>query len=238
MAETAKILNPDKTVLLPKLEAICSLADMAAPCQVREFKEKYPDAAVVSYINTSAEVKAMSDICCTSANAVKVINSLPNKRIIFLPDKNLGRYVQQFTDKELILWDGQCVVHSELDKEKLLQFKKEYPGCKIIAHPECKADILEAADYISDTGGMAKIAQQDNSANFIVVTECGMVQKLREDVPGKNFYSFCNLCPYMKATDLQSVYYDSLILNKHEIDLPTEIMDRARESITRMLAIT
>lgn len=238
MAETAKILNPKKTVLLPKLEATCSLADMATPVQVEELKQEYPDAAVVSYINTNADVKAVSDICCTSANAVKIINSLPNKRIIFVPDKNLGRYVQQFTDKEIILWDGECVIHSELDKEKLLEFKSEYPGCKIIAHPECKPDILEAADYVSGTGGMAKIAQQDSSSNFIVVTECGMVHKLREDVPGKNFFSFCNFCPFMKAIDLESVYYDSLIMNKNEITLSAEIMNKAREPITRMLAFT
>lgn len=236
MAETAKILNPPKHVLLPQLGAICSLADMADVDSVRKMKEEYPDAAVVSYINTNADVKALSDICCTSANAVKVINSLPNKRIIFLPDGNLGRYVRQFTDKELILWEGHCVVHSELNKERLLGFKEAFPDCKVIAHPECKPDILEAADYISGTGGMAMIAEKDESENFIVVTECGMVHRLRQQVPGKTFYSFCNFCPYMKVTDLTSVF-DSLLFHRYEITMPNEILYKAKESITRMLQV-
>ncbi|MDP7336632.1 MAG: quinolinate synthase NadA, partial [Candidatus Marinimicrobia bacterium] len=205
MAETAKILSPKKTVLLPTLEAGCSLADMATAEKLKEMKKKHPKAAVVSYINTSAEVKALSDVCCTSMNAVKIVNSLPNEEIIFLPDKNLGRYVQSKTNKKIILWDGYCSIHHELNAKALTDLKKQNPNAKIIAHPECRTDILQAADHICGTGGMAKFAKLDNAKDFIVVTECGMTEKLREDAPDKNFHSFCNICPYMKTTTLPLV---------------------------------
>jgi quinolinate synthase len=234
MAETAKILNPEKSVLLPALEAGCSLADMATVEEVEKMKKEFPGAAVVSYVNTNADVKAVSDICCTSANAVKVVNSLPQEEIIFLPDKNLGRYVQSKSQKKIHLWEGFCAVHQDLNSETLLNFKKEHPDAKIIAHPECKTDILNVADYVCGTGGMAKFAQQDQSGDFIVVTECGMTNKLREDVPGKHFYSFCNFCPYMKATTLELVL-QSLKEEKHLIELPEEIIARAKKSIVRML---
>ncbi|HLG34399.1 MAG TPA: quinolinate synthase NadA [Bacteroidia bacterium] len=234
MAETAKILNPEKTVLLPSLEAGCSLADMATVEEVKRMKNKFPDAAVVSYVNTNADVKAVSDICCTSANAVKVVNSLPQDEIIFLPDKNLGRYVQSKSKKKIHLWEGFCAVHQDLNSETLLTFKREHPDAKIIAHPECKTDILDVADYVCGTGGMAKFARQDEGGDFIVVTECGMTNKLREDVPGKHFYSFCNLCAYMKATTLELVL-QSLKEEKQRIELPEEIIARAKKSIVRML---
>lgn len=234
MAETAKILSPKKTVLLPTLEAGCSLADMATVEKLEEVKRKYPDAAVVSYVNTGADIKAISDVCCTSANAVEIVNSLPNKRIIFLPDRNLGKYVQQHTDKEIILWDGYCFVHDKLDADTLMDFKQRYPDAKVIAHPECKDELLKLSDHICGTGGMAKFAKHDGSKNFIVVTECGMTEKLREDVPEKNFLSFCNVCPYMKSTTLPMVVR-SLMHNKHEITLPDEIIANARKAIDRML---
>ncbi len=237
MAETAKVLSPKKTVLLPTLDAGCSLADMATVEKLKQVKEQYPDSAVVSYVNTTADVKAISDICCTSANAVEVVNSLPSKRVIFLPDKNLGRYVQQHTDKEVILWDGYCFVHDKLDSETLQEFKQRYPDAKIIAHPECKDDLLKMADHICGTGGMAKFAKSDGSKNFIVVTECGMTDKLRQDVPEKNFLSFCNICPYMKSTTLPLVVR-SLIHNVHEITLPGDIIVNARKAIDRMLAVS
>jgi len=237
MAETAKVLSPKKTVLLPTLDAGCSLADMATVEKLKQVKEQYPDSAVVSYVNTTADVKAISDICCTSANAVDVVNSLPSKRVIFLPDKNLGRYVQQHTDKEVILWDGYCFVHDKLDPETLQDFKQRYPDAKIIAHPECKDDLLKMADHICGTGGMAKFAKSDGSKNFIVVTECGMTDKLRQDVPEKNFLSFCNICPYMKSTTLPLVVR-SLVQNVHEITLPKNIIVNARKAIDRMLAIS
>jgi quinolinate synthase len=234
MAETAKILSPDKMVLLPNMAAGCSLADMATVEEVEQMKKKFPDAAVVSYVNTNADVKAVSDICCTSANAVKVVNSLSQEEIIFLPDKNLGRYVQSKSKKKIHLWEGFCAVHQELNSESLLEFKKEHPTAKIIAHPECKTDILEVADYVCGTGGMAKFASEDTSEDFVVVTECGMANKLREDVPGKNFFSFCNFCSYMKATTLPMVA-QSLYCERYRIDLPREIINKARKSIVRML---
>lgn len=234
MAETAKILSPDKTVLLPSLDAGCSLADMATAEKVKEIKKAHPDAAVASYVNTTADVKAVSDICCTSANAVEIVNSLPNKKVIFLPDRNLGRYVQQHTDKEIILWDGYCFVHDKLDADTLSEFKQRYPGAKVIAHPECKEDLLKLSDHICGTGGMAKFAKSDGSKNFIVVTECGMTEKLREDVPEKNFLSFCNICPYMKSTTLPLVAR-SLVSNMHEITLPQDTIKNARKAIDRML---
>ena len=237
MAETAKVLSPKKTVLLPTLDAGCSLADMATVGKLREVKRQYPDAAVVSYVNTTADVKALSDICCTSANAVEVVNSLPHKKVIFLPDKNLGRYVQQHTDKEVILWDGYCFVHDKLNADMLMEYKQRYPDAKIIAHPECKEDLLKMADHICGTGGMAKFAKSDGSKNFIVVTECGMTEKLRQDVPEKNFLSFCNICPYMKSTTLPLVIR-SLVQNTHEINLPEDIIANARKAIDRMLAVS
>lgn len=237
MAETAKVLSPDKTVLLPTLDAGCSLADMATAGKLKEVKRQYPDAAVVSYVNTTADVKAISDICCTSANAVEVVNSLPHKQVIFLPDKNLGRHVQQHTGKEIILWDGYCFVHDKLDAETLMEFKQRYPDAKVIAHPECKDELLKLSDYICGTGGMAKFAKSDGSKNFIVVTECGMTDKLRQDVPEKNFLSFCNICPYMKSTTLPLVAR-ALIHNVHEISLPDDIIRDARKSIDRMLEVS
>ncbi|MDP3765223.1 MAG: quinolinate synthase NadA [Nanoarchaeota archaeon] len=234
MAETAKILSPKKTVLLPTLEAGCSLADMAVPKRLAEIKKLHPNAAVVSYVNTSAEIKAMSDVCCTSMNAVKIVNSLPNKEIIFLPDKNLGRYVASKTDKKLILWDGYCFVHDKLKANMLEDLKKQNPEAKIIAHPECKEDILQIADHVCGTGGMAKFANSSGARDFIVVTECGMTEKLREDAPNKNFYSFCNICPYMKSITLPLVV-KSLVQNQHEIKLPKEIIAKARKALDRML---
>ncbi|MBI2655251.1 quinolinate synthase NadA [Candidatus Woesearchaeota archaeon] len=237
MAETAKVLSPGKTVLLPTLDAGCSLADMATVGKLRQVKAQYPDAAVVSYVNTTADVKALSDICCTSANAVEVVNSLPHNQVIFLPDRNLGKYVQQHTDKEIILWDGYCFVHDKLDAETLMEFKQRYPDAKVIAHPECRDELLKLSDHICGTGGMAKFAKSDGSKNFIVVTECGMTDKLRQDVPEKNFLSFCNVCPYMKSTTLPLVVR-SLMHNTHEITLPEEIIKGARKAIGRMLQIS
>ncbi len=236
MAETAKILSPTKNVILPNIEAGCSLSDMVTAKQVAELRAKFPNAAVVSYVNTNADVKAVSDICCTSANAVKVVNSLPNEEIIFLPDKNLGHYVQQHSNKTIHLWAGFCSVHQDLKQEDLISFKKEHPKAKIIAHPECQDDILEVADFVCSTGGMAKFAEMDGSEEFIVVTECGMTDKLRQDVPSKQFLSFCNLCSYMKATTLESVL-TALQENKHQIILDEEMMNKARKSIVRMLEV-
>lgn len=234
MAETAKILSPDKTVLLPTFDAGCSLADMATPEQLAQVKKLHPDAAVVSYVNTTADIKAMSDVCCTSMNAVKIVDSLPNEEIIFLPDKNLGRYVASKSKKKIILWDGYCFVHDKLNAQMLVDLKKKNPNALIIAHPECKEDILELADKVCGTGGMTKFANSNDAKDFIVVTECGMTEKLREDVPNKNFYSFCNICPYMKSITMPLVV-NSLVHNQHEITLPQDIMVKARRALDRML---
>ncbi|MCH8003455.1 MAG: quinolinate synthase NadA [Nanoarchaeota archaeon] len=234
MAETAKILSPDKTVLLPTLDAGCSLADMATPEKLAEVKKMHPDAAVVSYVNTTADIKAMSDVCCTSMNAVKIVDSLPNEEIIFLPDRNLGRYVASKTKKKIILWDGYCFVHDKLNATMLADLKKKNPNAKIIAHPECKDEILKMADHVCGTGGMAKFANSNGAKDFIVITECGMTEKLREDVPNKNFYSFCNICPYMKSITMPLVV-QSLIHNQHEITLPQDIIVKARKALDRML---
>ena len=234
MAETAKILSPKKTVLLPTLEAGCSLADMATAEKLMKLKKEHPKAAVVSYVNTSAEIKAESDVCCTSMNAVKIVNSLPDKEIIFLPDKNLGRYVESKTNRKLILWEGYCEVHEKLTTEMISNLKKENPDAKVIAHPECKEDVLEMANHISGTGGMAKFAKLSEANSFIVATECGMAEKLRQDVPGKNFYSLCNICPFMKATTLPLVV-NALTNNQHEITLPPVIIAKARKALDRML---
>ena len=235
MAETAKILNPKKTVLLPTLDAGCSLADMATPEKLAEVKKMHPKAAVVSYVNTSADIKAMSDVCCTSMNAVRIVNSLPNEEIIFLPDRNLGRYVASKTNKRIILWDGYCFVHDKLNAQILADLKRKNPNAKIIAHPECKEEILQMADHVCGTGGMAKFANSNGTKDFIVVTECGMTEMLRQDVPNKNFYSFCNICPYMKSTTMPLVA-KSLIYNQHEITLPKDIIIKARKALDRMLA--
>ena len=234
MAETAKILSPKKTVLLPTLDAGCSLADMATPEKLAEIKKMHPNAAVVSYVNTSADIKAMSDACCTSMNAVKIVNSLPNEEIIFLPDRNLGRYVASKTNKKIILWDGYCFVHDKLNAKVLADLKKKNPNAKIIAHPECREEILQMADHVCGTGGMAKFANSNGTKDFIVVTECGMTEMLRQDVPNKNFYSFCNICPYMKSTTMPLVV-QSLVQNKHEITLPQDTIFKARKALDRML---
>lgn len=236
MAETAKILSPEKRVLLPNLEAGCSLADMADPNDLILLKEKYPEAAVVTYINSSAEIKALSDICCTSMNALKIVNSLPHKQIIFLPDKNLGAHVASKTDKEIIIWDGYCFVHNDLKKEYVNEMKERFPNSKVIAHPECKEEILNISDCITGTGGMAEYAKKSDATDFIIATECGMTEKLKLDVPNKNFHSFCNICPYMKCTTLPLIL-ESLKEMKHQIEVPEDIIIKAKKAVDKMLEI-
>ena len=237
MAETAKILNPEKTVLLPSLQAGCSLADFATAEKLKAVKAQYPDAAVVSYVNTTAEVKALSDACCTSMNAVKVVNALPQKRVIFLPDKHLGSYVASQTDKEIILWDGYCYVHNDLKPDVLQQARQQHPGAKIIAHPECNEGIRSMADHICGTGGMATYAKENAAQEFIVVTECGMREKLQQDVPDKKFFSFCKVCFYMKFITLENIR-DALVNNKHIIEIPEEIRIKAEQALIRMFELT
>jgi quinolinate synthase len=236
MAETAKILSPEKKVLLPTFEAGCSLADMATAEELIKVKKKHPNAAVVSYVNTTAEVKDLSDACCTSMNAVKIIESLPQDEIIFLPDKNLAKYVSEQTSKKIIAWDGYCFVHNDLKKEMIQDMKDKFPKAKVIAHPECPDEVLKMADEITGTGGMAKFASSNDATDFIIATECGMTEKLAQDVPDKTFHAFCNICPYMKATTLPLVL-EVLKEEKNQINVPEDIRIQAKRAIDRMLEI-
>lgn len=236
MAETAKILNPGKMVLLPHPEATCSMADMSDAAGLIKLKNAHPNAAVVCYINTNADVKALSDIICTSANALKIVNSLPNEEIIFLPDKNLAAYIQTKTDKKIIPYEAFCYVHNTFNAEMLRDMKEEYPFAEVIAHPESPKDVLAISEHVEGTGGMARAARNSPAKQFIMVTECGMAEKLRIDVPTKEFISFCNICSYMKMTNLYLVER-ALIKLQYQITVPDEIAKDARKAIERMLEI-
>lgn len=206
MAESAAILNPGKKVVIPYLDSGCAMADMVEARDLFEFKKKHPDAAVVTYVNSSAEVKALSDVCCTSSNAVEIVKSRKAKRIIFVPDKNLAAYVQkQVPEKEIIAWQGYCPVHHYVNKEYLLEVKKKNPAAKIIAHPESKPEILAMADHVASTSGMVEVAKRDSADEFFVLTECGMTERLKREVPGKKFKGLCNMCFDMKKNTLPSI---------------------------------
>ena len=245
MAETAKILNPTKKVLLPDLEAGCSLADSAPGDEFQKFREKYADHTVISYINCSAEVKALSDIICTSSNAVKIVESLPkDAKIIFAPDKNLGAYVNMITGRNMILWDGSCEVHDIIKTEVILQLKFDHPKAKLIAHPECKAVILQMADYIGSTTALLNYTQKDTAKEFIVATETGILHQMQKTSPDKKFYIVpadetcaCNDCPYMKLNTLPKLL-NCLKNESPEIILSDDLMDKARKPILRMLELS
>ncbi|MFC2114012.1 quinolinate synthase NadA [Bacteroidota bacterium] len=237
MAETAKILNPTKRVILPNLEATCSMADMSDVPGLLKLKEEHPDAGVVCYINTNADVKAHSDIICTSANAIKMVEALPNEEIIFLPDKNLAAYIQTKTKKKIIPYEAYCYIHNALDGQMLQDFKKRYPLAEVIAHPESPMDVLAISDHVRGTSGMIKAARESLAKEFIMVTECGMAQKLRDDVPEKTFHSFCNICSYMKMTNLFLVER-ALTKFQYEVEVPKDIADKARIAIERMLELS
>ena len=245
MAETAKILNPSKKVLLPDLNAGCSLSDSAPPVSFKKFKDKYPDHLVISYINCSAGIKALSDIICTSSNAQKIVESLPKDQpIIFAPDKNLGTYINKQTGRNMVLWNGACMVHEIFSYKKLIQLKRKHPFAKIIAHPECETQILSLADYIGSTTGLLKFSRTNDAKEFIVVTETGILHQMQKANPGKTFIPAppenncaCNDCPHMKLNTLEKLY----LCIKHE--LPEIIMDEtirmaARKPIDRMLSIS
>ena len=237
MAEIAAVLNPKRKVLLPVKEAGCPAADMITVKELQAKKKEFPDAAVVCYVNSSAAVKAESDVCCTSANAVAIVNSLPNKRIIFIPDKNLGLYVQsQAKDKEIITWRGICPTHVRVPLEEVLNARKDHPDAEFIAHPECEANVLKEADYIGGTGGMIKYIKKSGSKEFIVGTEQGLIYRLKKENPGKEFYSPSPhfLCANMKLTTLGWVAH-SLEMLVYEIKVPGDIAERARKSLMKML---
>jgi quinolinate synthase len=245
MAETAKMLSPHKKVLLPDLKAGCSLADSCPPAIFRKFKEKHPDHVVVSYINCTAELKTLTDICCTSTNAVHVINSIPkDKGIIFAPDRNLGAYLIKETGRDLVLWNGSCMVHEIFSHEKITKLMIRHPEAKFIAHPECEAHLLEKADYIGSTSGLLKYTKTNEATEFIVATEPGIIHQMQKLSPDKTFIPAppnntcaCNECPHMKRNTMEKLY----LCMEHElpeITLPEWVIEQGVASIDRMLEIS
>jgi quinolinate synthase len=236
MAETAAILNPDKKVLLPDINAGCGLADMATAEQLRIVKNEYPNASVVSYVNSSAAVKAESDICCTSANAVNVVNSLPANQVLFVPDRNLGSYVAEHTNKDVILWDGYCYVHENITCGQLNSLKRKYPGAEIIVHPECPSPVRHMSDFVGSTSQMLRYVCQSQQKEFIVGTEDNFVYRLKKDNPEKIFYPLETLCEGMNEITLGKV---KLALEKmeHEVHVAEEIRIKAKTALDKMLLI-
>lgn len=236
MAETAKIVNPAKTVLIPSLEAGCSLADSITAADVRLLRQRYPDTPVVTYVNTSAAVKAESDVTCTSSNAVAIVDSLDAERVIFLPDQYLGRWVQSQTDKHIILWHGSCEVHERFTGAELRRYRSLHPGIEIIAHPECPPDVLAEADFVGSTSGMIDFVHTNRPAQVVMVTECSMADNVAVEAPGTEFVRPCNLCPHMKQITLEGIR-DSLLHLRHEVHVAPEVAVRARQAVERMLAV-
>jgi quinolinate synthase len=237
MAETAKILSPRSKVLLPAKDATCPMANMITVEKLRELKAKHPDAAVVSYVNTNADIKAESDACVTSMNAIKIVENIPNKRIIFVPDIHLGEWVKQHTKKEIILCDGFCIVHHKILLEKIQKAKELHPQAKLIAHPEAPLEVLKLADYVTGTGGMIKYAKENPAKEFIIATEEGMSDRLRQKIPGKVFYSLGNICFNMKKTTLEKVY-ESLDKEQFEIEVDKTIAKNARKALDKMIELS
>ena len=241
MAETAAILNPGKIVLLPVIEAGCPMADMITSEKVRALKAQYPDAAVVCYVNSSARVKAESDICCTSSNAIEIVKSLKDhKRVIFIPDRNLARYVQsQVPDKEIIVWKGFCPTHIRVQEEDILEVRKTYPDAEFIAHPECEPEVLALADHICSTGGMFKYVKESQSKRFIIGTESGMLYRLKKENPDKEFFIATShlICPSMKLTTLGWLAH-SLENMVYKVEVPADVVVNARRSLNRMLEVS
>lgn len=245
MAETAKIINPTKKVVLPDLKAGCSLADSCPPTDFKKFKELHPDAIVVTYINCSADIKALSDIVCTSSNAVKVIESISkDQKIIFAPDKNLGRYLIKETGRDLILWDGACIVHEAFSFEKIITLFKEHPKAKFIAHPESESQVLDVAHYVGSTSGLLNFVQEDDADEYIVATEAGILHEMQKRAPNKTFIPApveddtcaCSECAFMKLNTLEKLYL-CLEHELPEILLDEELMIKARLPIERMLEL-
>ncbi len=236
MAETAKIVNEEKTVLIPDLRAGCSLADAITGADVRLLRERYPGVPVVTYVNTSAEVKAESDICCTSGNAVQVVESLGADRVIFLPDQYLGRWVATQTEVDIILWEGACEVHERFTAEELRGYRALNPGIQIIAHPECPPDVLDEADFVGSTAGMINWVKSERPRQVVMVTECSMSDNVATESPETEFLRPCNLCPHMKRITLEAIR-DALRDMKHEVVVEPEIAKRARVAVERMLAV-
>ena len=236
MAETAKLMNPTKKVFLPDMQAGCSLASSITGEDVRLLKQKYPGVPVVSYINTSADVKAETDVCCTSANAVKVVESLNVDKVIFLPDQYLANYVAKNTKVKIISWKGTCIVHEQFTSKEIEDIKNQNPGIKIIAHPECPPDVIEASDFAGSTSGMIKYVKDNQPKKVMLVTECSMSDNVEADNPNVSFIKPCNLCPYMKKIDLEKIL-DCLKNDTNEIILDNKTIEAARKSVIRMTEI-
>lgn len=245
MAETAKLLNPEKKVLIPDLDAGCSLSDSCPPELFEQFKNSLPDHKVISYINCSAEIKALSDVICTSSNAIAIVNSFPPEQpLIFAPDKNLGAYINKHTGRNMVLWNGSCMVHEIFSLEKIIKLKNEHREAKIIAHPECEAELLKIADFIGSTTQLLKFTQSDSANKFIVVTESGILHQMILNSPSKTFIPAppnnscaCNDCPHMKKNTLEKIYF--AILNEEPaINLSEYLMDNALQPLKTMLDIS
>lgn len=239
MAESAAILSPDKIVLLPNLDAGCPMADMVNAEDLREEKAKIPGVKVICYVNSSAEVKAESDICCTSSNAEKIVNSLSNQEILFVPDENLGRYVAAKTNKEMNYWPGFCPTHHRLGKEDVLKRRRENPNAKVLVHPECREEVWQEADYVGSTAGIIKYAETSPDKEFIIGTECGILHELQKRCPDKNFHMASDemICPNMKKSSLQNVR-DALINLSPQITVAEETRQKAIGALEKMLIVS
>jgi len=236
MAETAKLMSPYKKVLLPDMNAGCSLSSSITGKDVRLLKQKYPGIPVVSYVNTSADVKAETDVCCTSANAVKVVESLGVKKVIFLPDEYLAKYVASNTDVEIISWKGTCIVHEQFTAKEINEIKEQNPGIVVIAHPECPPDVINAADFAGSTAGMSEYVKKNQPKKVMMVTECSMSDNVQVENPKVQFIKPCNLCPYMKKITLPKIL-DCLENESNEILIPSNLIKKAKLSVERMTAI-
>jgi len=239
MAETAKILSPEKKVLLPASDAGCPLADMITPQQLIDLKQKHPDAWVVSYVNTSADIKALSDVCCTSANAIDVVKNVPAHKVIFVPDRNLGWWVQKnVPEKELIIWEGFCYVHDKFTLSDIFKARSRHPDARVFVHPECRSEVLEEADSVLSTSGMIKKARASQAKEFVIGTESSLIYRLQKDNPEKDFFSLGNaqFCMNMRKTTLQELH-DSLEQEKYEITLDAQIISKAQAALEKMVSV-
>jgi len=241
MAETAKILSPQKRVLIPDAQAGCSLADSVDVDELVERRDElrkvHPDLKVVSYVNTTAEVKAVSDACCTSSNALRVVENIDGDNILFVPDENLAAYVARNTRKRIIAWSGNCYVHHQIRPDQIRQVRQARPDLRVVAHPECREDVLSEADAVLSTSGMIRYARESEANDFLVVTECGLSDRLMLEVPDKRFYKACQLCKYMKMITLEATR-DALVDGRDEIILPEDVCDQARGALDRMIELS
>lgn len=246
MAETAKILSPKKKVLIPDTEAGCSLADSIKAEDLKRLREEKPDHIVISYINTTADIKVYTDVVCTSSNAVEIVNSFPeSQKIIFTPDKNMGDYINRLTGRKMLLWDGACHVHEKFSLQGILEIKKQNPDAKIVAHPECQKPILIVSDFIGSTAALLKYVKNDNSSKYIVATESGILHQMKKEAPSKEFIPAppidstcgCNDCEFMKRITMEKIY-ESLLHERYEIHLEEEVIEKAAVSIRKMLEIS